>query len=165
MFMSVLVTVGSTSFNELIEAVGHKSFYETLVRHGYSRLYVQYGGGKTVFENRDPDVPGLEVTGFDYVADLTPYMEEAQLVVSHAGAGSILQALRRGKRLVIVPNETLMDNHQIELAEKMDSCGYAMRAATSTLAKVVDQACTNSPTPFPEADYSKFRQVMEDVAL
>jgi UDP-N-acetylglucosamine transferase subunit ALG13 len=32
------------------------------------------------------------------------------------GSGTILDVLRKGKRLIVVPNETLLDNHQHELA-------------------------------------------------
>ena len=45
------------------------------------------------------------------------------------GSGSIIEALRLNKRLIVVINELLMDNHQQELALAMEREGY-LRAAT-----------------------------------
>ena len=50
-------------------------------------------------------------------------MEEADLIICHAGAGSIMEGLRLGKRLIVVANESLMDNHQMELASAMQQQG------------------------------------------
>lgn len=41
-----------------------------------------------------------------------------------SGSGSILTALRMSKPLLVVPNETLMDNHQVELADALEKEGY-----------------------------------------
>ena len=49
--------------------------------------------------------------------------ERARIIVSHAGAGSILTALRHGKPLVVMPRlrkyGEMIDDHQIELAEAL----------------------------------------------
>jgi beta-1,4-N-acetylglucosaminyltransferase len=42
------------------------------------------------------------------------------------GSGSILAALRFGVPLVVVPNPTLQDNHQEELADVLQQEGYAV---------------------------------------
>ena len=43
------------------------------------------------------------------------------------GAGTILQALRmRNKKLIVVVNMSLMDNHQYQLAQVMQSNNYAI---------------------------------------
>ena len=41
-----------------------------------------------------------------------------------SGSGTILEALRYALPLVAVPNTSLKDNHQVELAEVMASQGY-----------------------------------------
>ena len=46
--------------------------------------------------------------------------------VESKGSGSVLDALRLSAPLVVVPNPSLLDNHQEELAEEMARQGYAV---------------------------------------
>ncbi|MBC7086763.1 MAG: beta-1,4-galactosyltransferase [Methanomethylovorans sp.] len=65
---------------------------------------------------------------FDFVEDFGKIQElnrDARVVVSHAGAGSILTALKLETPVIVVPrlkkyNEH-MDDHQLEIAEAMSS--------------------------------------------
>ena len=52
-------------------------------------------------------------------------MKEADLIISHCGAGTILEGLRLHKNMFIVVNNSLMHNHQIELYEAIVSRNYA----------------------------------------
>lgn len=45
------------------------------------------------------------------------------------GSGTILEVLRMGKLLIVVPNPTLLDNHQQELADALVERGH-LRAAS-----------------------------------
>ena len=52
-------------------------------------------------------------------------MRAASLVVSHAGAGSVFEALDARAPLLVVVNESLMGNHQgVELAEELRRRGH-----------------------------------------
>lgn len=55
---------------------------------------------------------GLRVSWFEFTPSLAELMAGADLVVSHAGSGSVFEALAAGKALVAVPNAALMANHQ-----------------------------------------------------
>lgn len=52
---------------------------------------------------------------------------EARVVVTHAGAGSIITALKAGAAVVVVPRlsryDEVIDDHQLELADALSSKG------------------------------------------
>ena len=79
----------------------------------------------------------LTVEWFEYAPSLSPYLYSAALVISHAGAGSIFETLRRGVALIAVPNTALMDDHQRELADKLESEGHLATATPQSLTDVV----------------------------
>jgi len=45
------------------------------------------------------------------------------------GSGPIIDVLRLGKRLIAVPNPTLLDNHQEDLASALNTLGH-LKAST-----------------------------------
>ncbi|VDL16231.1 unnamed protein product [Hymenolepis diminuta] len=116
--MAVFVTVGTTLFDDLIEVVNTKKFHIALFNLGYKKLFIQYGNGSIV--PSIPDSP-LEVDAFRYKTNLSSIFSESCLVISHGGAGTCMEALNPpGKRkLIIVVNENLMNNHQEELASAL----------------------------------------------
>ena len=83
-------------------------------------------------------------------------------ILTAEGSGSILETLRAQKRLVVVPNDSLMDNHQAELAEEMDRMGYLI---SSRVEWVLDEVSpwTNfisplhSPVPNIELSWTPLR--------
>ncbi|RMZ82155.1 hypothetical protein DV738_g1843, partial [Chaetothyriales sp. CBS 135597] len=138
------VTVGATApFNQLISAVLQPAFLEALHQQGFTELRIQHGdGGKVHFNffmdavgDRVQKDTGIAVSGFAY--NTTGLQEELKAVkgsspategtvISHAGSGSILDALRIGVPLIVVPNEALMDNHQVELAQVLAEQEYVI---------------------------------------
>ena len=73
--------------------------------------------GKGISEGKMSN--GLQVETFQYAPNLEGYMRQAELIISHAGAGSLFEAMRMGKPLIAVPNPILMHNHQAELVSDL----------------------------------------------
>ncbi|XP_075795300.1 uncharacterized protein LOC102450756 isoform X3 [Pelodiscus sinensis] len=113
---SVFVTVGTTCFEELIAVVSTPETIQILQSLGYSRLVLQVGGGAAPTPLRTPAFT-LEV--FRFRESLAEEFQRADLVISHAGAGTCLETLEKGKPLLVVINEKLMNNHQLELARQL----------------------------------------------
>jgi len=112
---SVFVTVGTTKFDELIASITERNTLEALKHKGYTSMIVQMGNGTFLIEPSDV----MEISSYKFKPDIGPDMNNSDLVISHGGAGSIMQALDHGKPLLVVVNEKLMDNHQYELAKQL----------------------------------------------
>ena len=94
-----LVTVGTTEFRELISAIANPKFINLLINAGCERLVVQYGTGEapTIDEKC-----GLELDFFPYRhgPEWKELTKTAHITVSHAGAGSCLEALENRRKLL-----------------------------------------------------------------
>ena len=89
---------------------------------------------------RIPRSPGVHQSRTAlYINDLKKEISNADLIISHAGAGTILEVLELKKSLITVINQDLMDNHQLELAEKMKSEGYCEMSFVEGLERVIGE--------------------------
>lgn len=84
------VTVGATApFNALISACLSSTVIAALGTQGYTDLRIQYGPGRTVFEQWLATTIGsrhsISVSGFDFADSLREEIVAADLVISHAG--------------------------------------------------------------------------------
>ncbi|GAB7349953.1 hypothetical protein MBLNU459_g0648t1 [Dothideomycetes sp. NU459] len=149
----------TASFASLISAVLSSNFFTTLDQLDYTELVVQYGAdGEPLYDSRLKEVEsagqltGIKVSGFalDHHG-LGPYMRMAKtggdkgiegVVISHAGSGSILDALRISVPLIVVPNAELLDNHQVELAEALAEQEYVVHGTLENLPQALGESET-----------------------
>ena len=106
----IFVTVGSTDFDTLVRQM------DAIATQLGEEITMQIGSGQ--YE------PLNATTFFRYAPTLDPYMEEADLVVSHGGLGTVMEALRMGKRLVAVSNPDRYDSHQDDLLSHLSDAGH-----------------------------------------
>ena len=110
----ILVTVGTheTPFDRLLSAVPPlRQLGELVVQHGSSSVRPE----------------GATCVDFCSFPELTALVERARVVVTHAGAGSVLLALAAGKRPVVVPRLARLgeavDDHQLVFARHLAGTG------------------------------------------
>ncbi|AEO64554.1 glycosyltransferase family 1 protein [Thermothielavioides terrestris NRRL 8126] len=170
------VTVGATaSFRALLDEVSTPEFLRCLADHGFTVLEAQCGPDLAAFQDRVASLTelgrhGVEIRCFDYTGDLVSHIEacrgeanvrRAGCVISHGGTGTVGEVLSVGAALIVVANPTLMDNHQLELAETLEEENRAVQghlgnltAAIERIAERIRQGTLDalppySPPPFP----------------
>mmetsp|Transcript_13707 Transcript_13707/g.15614 ORF Transcript_13707/g.15614 Transcript_13707/m.15614 type:complete len:192 (+) Transcript_13707:144-719(+) len=188
--MSVFVTVGTTSFDALVKAVDSVEVQDILLQSGYQKLTIQIGRGsytpnklEGIKEQSSSDekrssqeslesyvkVGKLDCSYYRFKPSLEDDMSGADLIISHAGAGSIMESLRLKKALIVVINEALMDNHQSELGEAMQTINVAKCTNVDNLVKVLvqnkNQPLCKSLKAYPEADYNLFPTFLDGVVF
>ncbi|KAH8671750.1 hypothetical protein BX600DRAFT_458295 [Xylariales sp. PMI_506] len=177
---TMFVTIGSiASFTDLVKEVVSDKFLETLAGLNFVRLIVQCGPDLELFERTRPqkgyDSHWIDILGFQYTDDIRSYFLKCTpsdgkhdgeqrgmgIIMAHAGAGTILEALDFNSRLIVVPNTSLMDNHQVELAAELDKQGYLLHGNLGHLHEDVQRIETFRPSnwpPEPPAN-SKYRHL------
>jgi beta-1,4-N-acetylglucosaminyltransferase len=140
--------VGAALSQPVLGALSHKGYTDLVVQRGNSQ--VDEFDSKDV--ERNVHRHGLNIDVWTFKPNLDEEYDAADLVIGHAGlcsplshflffflarhdtahnlgnclgSGTILDVLRRGKPLIIVPNPTLLDNHQEDMAHAMGLLGHA----------------------------------------
>ncbi|XP_068061319.1 UDP-N-acetylglucosamine transferase subunit ALG13-like isoform X1 [Anomalospiza imberbis] len=157
---SVFVTVGTTSFDELIATARSPPALQALQSRGYQKLVLQVGRG-SLPQPRSSSALAVEV--FRFKDSLAEDLQSADLVISHAGAGSCLETLEKGKPLIVVINDKLMDNHQLELAKQLHRDGYVLYCNCSTLVETLQSMDLSALKPFPPGQPEKFASFLDQV--
>ncbi|XP_058703825.1 putative bifunctional UDP-N-acetylglucosamine transferase and deubiquitinase ALG13 [Poecile atricapillus] len=159
---SVFVTVGTTSFDELIAAAGSPPALQALRSRGYQKLVLQVGRG-ALPQAQPSSSSAVAVEVFRFKDSLAEELQRADLVISHAGAGSCLETLEKGKPLIVVINDKLMDNHQLELAKQLHRDGCVLYCNCSTLVETLQSMDLSALKPFPPGQPEKFASFLDKV--
>ena len=114
----VLITVGSTCFNELVKACDDPWFVKCMhEKYCINKIFMQIGTGSYIPQH--PDIVHFRFQSTGFAVSLA----KATLVIGHAGAGTILDTLQGATPMIIVPNESLMNDHQTQLSQELSERG------------------------------------------
>jgi beta-1,4-N-acetylglucosaminyltransferase len=105
-FKRVLITVGTTDFDYLIDLLNASASKIAIHLHalGCASVRVQIGRGKIepLDLARECRARGVEFTHFRFAASMEPEILGATMVVSHAGAGSVIETLNSPNRPYLI---------------------------------------------------------------
>lgn len=115
--MTIFVTVGfQIPFDRLIKAM--------------DQIAPSLKGVSIIAQGSQSDYRVKNIRMFDYVPPhvFNKFLIEAQIVVSHAGMGTILTALEKGKSIIVMPRLTkfgeVTTDHQLATAKKLEARNY-----------------------------------------
>ena len=113
----ILVTLGTQKeqFTRLLDYIENSRIKEKII--------VQ--AGHTKYKSKKMEI-------FDFIPydEMDKYIDEADLVITHSGTGSVLTPLKRGKKVIVCARlckyEEHVDDHQVELMEVFRDEGYVL---------------------------------------
>ncbi|CAH0399914.1 unnamed protein product [Chilo suppressalis] len=156
------ITVGTTRFDLLVDTLMTAPVLNSLKKMGCKMITFQIGNSN--FQPGIYDKEGIQINVFRFKDSILEDIKSADLVISHAGAGSCLETLEAGKPLLVVVNEELMDNHQLELAEQLQVDGHLYYCTCATLETTLEMLDFNMLKPFPKPNQTMFLKYL-DTAL
>lgn len=165
--MKVFVTSGAiVPFKQLIESSLDSNILDQFVANGFDELEIQYGQGENIFNKALKQRNDIKITGIAFTNDINKHIESSDLIISHAGTGSILDAVRAYKPLIVMVNTTLMDNHQLDIATQFAQYGYLLvtEPTTSDLKSTIEKASAYPFRKIPPANSKQMAQIIDTEA-
>ncbi len=115
----VLVLLGTqnNSFLRLLEEV------EKNIKNGNITDNVVVQAGYTKFKSENMEIHNLVSS-----QEMDNMIDNADIIISHGGVGSILQCVKKGKTVIGIPRQKKykehVNNHQIQLIKSFSESGY-----------------------------------------
>lgn len=142
----LLVTVGTTSFDDLVRAADSAS-----IDLAPSSGLIQIGEG-----SYEPQHLPHE----RFVSDLRERFSAASVVVAHGGAATTFEVLRAGVPLVSVANGDRYDDHQADLLSALHDAGHLVWCEDLTrLSEAIVDALGRDFVPLPEGECTIAAQI------
>lgn len=137
----ILVTLGTQQqkFYRLLKAIEDLNLDEEII--------VQAGGSSDYKSDK------LKIFKFISYDEMNELLKRADLVITHGGTGSILGALKNGKKVIACPRLLKygehVDDHQKEIVENFASEGYLLKfAEEDNLKEIYDKSINFKPTRY-----------------
>ena len=144
--MNIFVTVGHTHYNSLFQAVNEQLSPETY---------------HVVNQISDGDYKPDKHQYFKFTQNIASQIEQADLVITHAGAGSVFHLLEIGKPIVVVPNFERIDEHQKDLANFVEKNNYASVCNDlAQLANCVLEARSKTFSPYQTDPFDGYQRIL-----
>ena len=152
----ILITVGTTKFENLIKAIDTEKFYEMIIKYKFTKIIIQKGTGEYIPKIYEKYKDKINIQVSTLLNNFENIIKTSELIISHGGAGIILESLKNKRKLIVCVNDELMDNHQIELASSLDKEGYVHYCRkVNDIVDDIESLLNNKKQikPYPEINY------------
>ena len=117
----ILVTLGTQDkpFIRLLDAV------QKQIDNGNIKDEVYVQAGCTKYESKD-----LHIFDLISIDEFEKLMTKADLIITHSGAGNIVGALKKGKKIIVAPRlskyKEHINDHQKQITDSFSKDGYVL---------------------------------------
>jgi beta-1,4-N-acetylglucosaminyltransferase len=137
--MKIFITVGTTPFDALIRFCDENLDAALVV---------------TMQISNDASYIPKRFDSFKFTKDIISCYQDADIIITHAGAGTIFTLLEMGKRIIVVPNLDRDDSHQKDLAGVVERNKWGLVCwSNQDLAELVMSAQHFTMTPYQRQEF------------
>ena len=154
----IFVTLGTQDkpFKRLIKAV------EKQVMLGNIKEEVIVQAGCTKYKTK---LENIKILQYMSINEFNKNLEKAKIVITHAGAGTIIQALEKNKKVIASARIKVygehVNNHQEQISDNFSNSGYVLPLRSfRKINEVIEQAKEFKPKKF-ESNNEKFIENIE----
>ena len=140
----ILVTLGTQdkSFKRLLDNIQEQ------IEKGNIKDKVIVQAGCTNFKSKY-----MEIHDYLDMKTFNQYIKDCDYVITHGGVGSIIDSLKKNKKILVVPRKKEYDehenDHQIQITEKFTKMGYIISCNnTKDLISKIQELKTFQPKKF-----------------
>lgn len=145
--MKFFITVGNTRFDSLFKTL------DVIAGKSQHDFIGQIANGSYTPKNFET---------FTFSPNISKYIEQADAVISHAGAGSTFRLLESKKKLIVVFNTDRVDEHQKDLASFVELEHLAITCwELDTLESAIEQLSIFTPEPYIKDDFHKTDSIIK----
>ncbi len=153
----IFVTLGTQdkSFSRLLEAIDRE------VEKGNIKEKVVVQAGLTEYQS-----PNMEIFDLIPANEFDDYIEKSDLVITHGGAGSILTAIKKNKKVIAAARlskyKEHTNDHQKQIVKEFSNQGYILELRDfNKLGKLIEKSKTFKPKKF-ESNTNNMIKLIED---
>ena len=153
----ILVMLGTqnNSFHRLLEEID-RLIDKKIINE---KVVVQAGYTKYSSDN-------MEIFGLIPQEELEKYQDNANLIITHGGVGSIIGSIKKGKKVIAVPRlheyGEHVNDHQKQIIENFDKKGYIIGIYNvSDLEQAIEKSKKFEPKKY-EASNKKMLSIIEN---
>lgn len=153
----IFVTLGTQdkSFSRLLEAIDKE------IENGNIKEKVVVQAGLTEYQS-----PNMEIFDLIPADEFDKYIEKSDLVITHGGAGSILTAIKKNKKVIAAARlskyKEHTNDHQKQIIKEFSKQGYILELRDfNKLGKIIEKSKTFKPKKF-ESNTDNMIKLIED---
>ena len=150
----ILVTLGTQKeqFTRLLDYIENSNIKDKII--------VQ--AGHTKYKSNKMEI-------FDFIPydKMDKYIDEADVIITHSGTGSVLTPLKKGKKVIVCARlskyEEHVDDHQVELLEVFKEEGYVLELSeTNNIDEVYQKAKEFKPKKYISNTENFIKQLRDE---
>ena len=140
----ILVILGTQNkpFNRLLKAIDKQ------IKDGNIKDKVVVQAGQTLYKSDN-----MEIFDFLSMDKFDKLLKNADLIITHGGVGTILQAIRKRKKVIAVPRlsryKEHVNDHQKQIVNEFAKNGHILKCENlSKLDEVIKESTKFTPIPY-----------------